>query len=135
MNELIQNTIQPLMAALVMAIITVVGAKLTQYLHAKTGIELDAATVAKAENAATQAVMAVEEKAAAQASQKLAAWTSSQKHQAAINMIISAVPTITQEQANNLVSAALAKVPGLGASGDLSVVKAPATVPTPAPAA
>lgn len=125
MEALIMNTIQPIMAVLVASIITIVGTKLTQYLHAKTGIVVDAALTAKAETAATQAVLAVEEKAAADAAAKIGAWTGGQKYSTAIDMVVSAVPTVTPEQAANLVNAALAKVPGLGASGDLSVAPAP----------
>ena len=125
MEQLMQNTIQPILTALVTAVIAALGALALKWIKTKTGIEISQDLAASAESAATKAVLAVEEKAAADAAAGAAKWASRQKYAAAIDLVVRAVPSVTPEQAGTLVNAALAKIPALGASGDMNKTPTP----------
>jgi hypothetical protein len=120
MEAVILNAIQPLLVSLVTIAIGIVTTYAAKWLKTKTGIELSQAATEEMQNAATTAVLAAEEKGCAAATK----WAGAQKLNFAVELLMKMVPKITPEQADNLVHSAIAKIPALGASGDLSAVDA-----------
>lgn len=110
------GTIQPVLISIFGAVLTAATAYLSKLLKDKFGLEISEATQQRLRGIAWDAVHSVEEQAAAALKEKGTAWASSDKHAAAINLILSRVPTLSQEDADSLVKSALGKIKGLGAS-------------------
>lgn len=77
----------------------------------KIGITLDVERQQQLEAAARQAVLRVEEAAAAAIKRKLPAWTSTDKLEHAVTDVITRVPRVDENEARAIVQAVL---PGLG---------------------
>jgi len=114
----VDNAIIPLVVSLVGALVSLVLVKLKN----KYNIELKAETEAWISKQAENAVQMVAEKAAAKLKYEKIKLTGNQKLDTAVAMLVTKVPTISRDQADQYIHAALARIPGLGATGDQSLV-------------
>lgn len=117
-NGLISNTLIPIIVALIGSLISLVLMKLKK----KLNIQVAAETEALIQNQAENAVQLVAEKAAAKLKFSGIKLTKNESLDFAIAALISKTPKLTREQAEQYVHAALARIPGIGATGDSSLV-------------
>ncbi len=130
MNNFITATLQPLLTALVTTVIPLLLVLICRWISKKTGIAISDSSQQKLEDIATKTVLYVEEKAAGSLKTAGEKWPSYLKYQQAIDRVLSLAPALTHEQADMLVHWALAKIPGVGATGVLGTAPAIAqTVP------
>jgi hypothetical protein len=123
----------PIFTALIMSLVAI----LLVYLQKKTGITLSADKQAFINTQAEVAVQMVAEKAASLMKYETIKMSSNDKLNAGAAFLVSMVPKLTPAQAENYVHAALARIPGVGATGDKALVAAsegvaacdPATTP------
>ena len=119
MENIFTNVLNPiLMTTIQILAVAAIGFGI-RFIRKKTGIQISQEEQRKMEDAAQKAVLAVEEIAANQIKQGLAKWEPDRKRSAAMDQLTAAVPTISHDQAYKLVSWAVAKIPGLGATGVL----------------
>ncbi len=117
-KDTVDNTIIPLLVALIGSLISIVMVKIKKRLN----IQLSAETEAWIQRQAEAAVQMVAEKAAAKIKYGKIALTKNEKLDMAIASLISKVPHLTKEQADAYIHAALARIPGIGTTGDQSLV-------------
>jgi len=115
-EHIFNDVFQPLAIALVTILTLLVLAYIIRFIAAKTGIQIGDAVWKKAEPMAVNAALAVEEKAMDLVKSKAVAWTSKQKLGEAVARLLELVPAVTPQQADTFIHAALAKIPGLGAT-------------------
>ncbi len=116
---IINGTLLPLAIAL----ITAMGSLLLLKLKQKYGIEISAETQAVIAQQAESIVQTVAEKAAAYAKEHVGTKMAGHEQlESAVVALMSRVPSLTREQADEQVHAALARIPGLGATGDAAYV-------------
>ena len=117
LKGLLNNTVIPLVISLVGALVSLVLLKLKN----KFNIELKAETEAWICTQAENAVQMVAEKAAG--SEKLIGLKvgSYDKLNQAIAWLITKAPALTREQADAYIHAAIARIPGVGSTGDQSL--------------
>lgn len=118
MEHLFDAVLNPLATSFIEVLVVVLIGFIINFVRKKTGIKISEALQKKAETAAVQAVLAVEETAASKLKDKSETWLSKRKHGEAFKRIINVVPEISKEQADELVHWAVAKIPGLGATKD-----------------
>lgn len=116
---LMSQTLLPALAALALGILT----RFLNQLGAKYKIESLTQTDGFLQSLAAQGIAKAEELAATYVNSK-AALSGTDKLSIAVNYIIGVMPKVTPEQATSLVHAMLAKIPGVGATGDTAVVVA-----------
>lgn len=119
MEQIITNTIQPILVSLISALVPVLIALACRFLAKKTGIAISDASQAKLEDIAKKSVLAVEEKATASFKISGEKWPTYLKHQGAMDRIFALAPSLSHDQADLLVYWAVAKIPGIGATGVL----------------
>lgn len=117
LKDLLNNTVIPLVISLVGALVSLALLKLKN----KFNIELKAVTEEWIQKQAERAVQMVAEKAAA--SEKVSGLKvgSNDKLNTAIAWLITKVPALTQDQADAYIHAAIARIPGVGATGEQSL--------------
>jgi len=117
LKALLNDTVIPLVISLVGALVSLALLKLKN----KFNIELKAETEAWIQRQAESAVQMVAEKAAA--SEKISGLKvgSNDKLNTAIAWLITKVPALTQDQADAYIHAAIARIPGVGATGEQSL--------------
>ncbi len=116
-KDTVDNTIIPLLVALIGSLISIVMVKIKKRLN----IQLSAETEAWIQRQAEAAVQMVAEKAASKIKYNKIALTKNEKLDMAIASLVSKVPHLTKEQADAYIHAALARIPGIGATGDASL--------------
>jgi len=115
-DAFITNTVQPLVLSLLGVIVAGAVTYLTNLLKKKFGLEISNATQERIRTVAFDAVHAAEEKGAAYLKEKGEKRASESKYNDAINFVLAKVPTLSREEADEKIHAALAMVKGLGAS-------------------
>lgn len=110
METLIDAIVKTLGGALLVALIA-----LAAKLYTRMGIALTVERQQQLESAARQAVMRIEELAAAQLKLGLAAWNGPQKLSAAVTDIVDKLPRVDRSEAERIVQAVLPSL-GLGAT-------------------
>lgn len=118
LQGVVSGTVIPLVVALVGSLISLVLLKL----KSKLNIQLSEETEAWIARQAESAVQMVAEKAAKGIKYGSLHLTSSQKLDMAVASLISKIPRLTREQADGYIHAALARIPGVGATGEQSLV-------------
>lgn len=116
-KDLIDNTIMPLLIALVGSLVGVVLLKIRTKLNLNISRDTEAWLGKQAENA----VQLVAEKAAATLKYDAMKVTGKEKLDMAIAALITKAPDLTREQADAYIHAALARISGEGATGDKAV--------------
>lgn len=116
-DKFVDGTLQPLLMSIVGLVVSAAVTSLSVMLKRKWGLEIGAETQRRISAVALDAVHVVEEQSAAYAKEKGEKWLSANKHQAAISFMLGKVPTLTKDEADEKVTAALAMVKGLGATG------------------
>ena len=124
LSQFVDNTIQPVVLSVIGALTPLLMALGCRFLTKVTGINVSQASQQQLEGVAEKAVLSVEEKAAASLKTAGEAWTGYQKHQEAVDTILALAPSLTQGQADTLVHWAVAKIPGIGATGVLGATPA-----------
>ncbi|MDP3012688.1 MAG: phage holin, LLH family [Candidatus Subteraquimicrobiales bacterium] len=119
-KDVINNTIIPLIVALIGSLLSIVLVKLKN----KYNIQLSAENEEWIKKQAESAVQAVAEKAAAKLKYEKVNPAKNEKLNMAIAYLISKVPKLTKEQADAYIHAAIARIPGVGATGEQSLVPA-----------
>lgn len=119
MEQFITDTLQPILTAIITTIVPLLLALACRWISKKTGIAISDASQQKLEDIATKAVLTVEEKATASLKQSGEKWPAYLKHKEAFDRIMTLAPALSHEQAEMLVYWAVAKIPGLGATGIL----------------
>ena len=117
LKGVVDNTVIPLLISLVGILGSIVLVKLKN----KFNIQLAAETEAWINKQAENAVQLVAEKAAAQIKWDKVAIGNSDKLNMAIASLVTKVPKLTEDQADGYIHAALARIPGLGATGEASL--------------
>jgi hypothetical protein len=117
-KDVVDNTIIPLLVALIGSLISIVLVKIKK----KLNIQLSTETEAWIQRQAEAAVQMVAEKAASKIKYGNIALTKNEKLDMAIASLVSKVPHLTKEQADAYIHAALARIPGVGATGEQSLV-------------
>jgi hypothetical protein len=117
-NGVINNTLIPIIIAFIGSLVSLILIKLKK----KLNIQVAAETEAWLQNQAESAVQLVAEKAAARLKVEKVSFTKNEKLNIAIAALISKAPKLTREQADEYVHSALARIPGIGATGDASLV-------------
>ena len=112
------DKLEPIVASLVGTIVSTAVAYLSLMLKKKWGLEIGAETQRRISAVAFDAVHVVEEQAAAHLKEKEEKWLSTSKHQAAISYVLSKIPTLSKDEADEKVTAALAMIKGMGATGN-----------------
>lgn len=120
-DDLFVKFIEPFLVTTTGALISALCAYGVRFLSAKTGIVLSESAQAHIEHAAENAVYYVEEKATAAVKSGLNKWSGTQKILAAVEHLTANVPGITTERAEEMVHSAIARIPGLGATGFLTM--------------
>lgn len=118
-SQFITNTIEPILVSIVGTLTPILIALACRFIAKKTGINISQASQQQLEQLAEKSVLAVEEKATASLKTAGEKWTGYQKHQEALDNILALAPTLSRDQADLLVHWAVAKIPGLGATGVL----------------
>ncbi|MFA5452910.1 MAG: hypothetical protein WC248_05015 [Candidatus Methanomethylophilaceae archaeon] len=113
-NTILCNFAIPVMTAFVLGLIGVAIATLKK----KWGLELSEQTETAIKSAAKVAVLAMEEKAAAYAVNQAGKITGAEKFATVVNELIGKFPTLTEKQAEKYANAAIAVLPGIGATGE-----------------
>lgn len=111
------NTVLPVAVSLIGGLVALVLAKLRQKLNIQIAKETDAWIQQQAE----AAVQMVAEKAAARLKYNTMIMTKNQKLDMALAALLAKVPAISKEQADSYIHAALARIAGVGATGDKSL--------------
>ncbi|HSW64298.1 MAG TPA: hypothetical protein VLH56_13470 [Dissulfurispiraceae bacterium] len=111
------NTVLPVAVSLIGGLVALVLAKLRQKLNIQIAKESDAWIQQQAE----AAVQMVAEKAAARLKYNTMIMTKNQKLDMALAALLAKVPAISKEQADSYIHAALARIAGVGATGDKSL--------------
>jgi hypothetical protein len=128
LSDFLKQTVFPILGALVLGFIS--------WAVKAFGTKYKIAALADNNNflmqIAAQAVAFAEEKGAAYA-KNASPLTNSDKLNSAIAYVIQMAPKVTQEQAQSLVTSALASLPGVGATGTSAVGVAPAEATPVAP--
>lgn len=124
MEHLFDQFLQPIVRESLALLVALALGLLARWIHKRTGIEVSRAVQDRARDAALQAVLAVEEIAMAQAKKGVKQWLGERKHKEAIDLLLGSVPALSYEKARDLVYWAVARVPGLGATGVLGDGKA-----------
>lgn len=115
-STFLSQTILPILGALVLGFVSWAA----KYIGAKFKIDALTADNNFVTNIAAQAVAFAEEKAANYAKQAQPL-SNNDKLNAAIAYVMQMAPKVTQEQAQSLVTSALAMLPGVGATGNAAV--------------
>jgi cytolysin (calcineurin-like family phosphatase) len=117
LKGLLNDTVIPLVISLVGALVSLALLKLKN----KFSLELKAETESWIRSQAENAVQMVAEKAAA--SEKLSGLKvgSNDKLNQAIAWLVTKVPALTNDQADAYIHAAIARIPGVGSTGDQSL--------------
>jgi hypothetical protein len=115
-GQFVDGTLQPLLLSLFGTVVTTAVTYLSLLLKRKWGLEIGAETQRRIGAVAFDAVHVVEEQAAAYAKEKGEKWLSANKHQAAVSFMLAKVPSLTKDEADEKVTAALAMIKGLGAT-------------------
>lgn len=118
-NSFVTNTLQPLILSLLGTVVTVAVAYFSGILKKKFGLELSEKITTRLRGIAWDAVNLAEEKAALYLKTAGEKMLSTTKYAGAYNYVFDKVPTISPEEADALIHAALAKVKGLGATAEL----------------
>lgn len=113
------NTLQPVILSLLGTLVTVIVAQLGAVVKKRWGLELSAEIEEKLQRVAYDAVHAAEEAGASWLKQKGEKMVSGAKYGEAINYMLARAPSLTSEEADRYVTAALGKTKGLGASAEL----------------
>jgi len=113
----VSDTVIPLLVSFIGILISIVLIKLKNKFNVQLSTETEAWINKQAENA----VQLVAEKAAAKVKWDNVAIGSSDKLNMAIASLVTKVPKLTEDQADGYIHAALARIPGLGATGDASL--------------
>ena len=113
-NTILCNFAIPVMTAFVLGLIGVAIATLKK----KWGLELSEQTETAIKNAAKVAVLAMEEKGAAYLVETSKKITGGEKFASVVNELINKFPTLTEKQAEKYANAAIAALPGIGATGE-----------------
>jgi hypothetical protein len=116
----VNGFIIPISTALIMSLVSL----LLVYLQKKTGITLSSDKQKFINDQAEVAVQMVAEKAATLMKYETIKMSSNDKLNAGAAFLVSMVPKLTPAQAQNYVHAALARIPGVGATGDNALVAA-----------
>lgn len=117
-KDVVEGAVLPLIVSLVGILVSIVLVKLKN----KFNIQLSAETEAWINKQAENAVQLVAEKAAAKIKYENIKLSGNEKLDMAIASLITKVPKITREQADSYIHAALARIPGIGATGEASLV-------------
>jgi hypothetical protein len=120
LGAFLTNTVLPVLGSLVAALVSLILLAIRKKTGIQAGAEYDAWLAKQAETA----VQMVAEKAAAAVKLDQMKFTSSEKLEMAIAALVSKAPKLTEEQADQYVHAALARIPGLGATADAAFVPA-----------
>ena len=115
---LVTDTVIPLVVSLVGALLSAVLIKLKK----KFNVQLSAETEDWINKQAENAVQMVAEKAAAKIKYENIQLTGSEKLNMAIAALVTKVPKVTRDQADQYIHAALARISGLGATGDKALI-------------
>ena len=110
---LLRGDVWPIIGALVSGLLSL----LLNKIRIKTGLQISGERQEQLDRLARQAVAMAEEKAAALIKGNVTTITGKTKLDLAIAHIIAMTPAVSVEQADALVHAALAKIPGVGATG------------------
>ena len=114
-QTLLTNILLPILLSIVSALVSIVLLKLKK----KYNLDIDAATEKKINDAAENAIHMVEEKAASKIMDTCTkSLSNDDKLNMAIAKLVQKVPAITREKADAYVHAALARMSGVGATGD-----------------
>lgn len=127
MDQIINELIKTVIDAAVVTIIPLVVAFIVQQIR-KTGLEISAQSQARLQVIAENAVLAVEEWAADRVKRAIPT-ANSQKYARALEIVLEKVPGISEDEAHDLIHAALPKV-GVGATDFLAKVREAATNPS-----
>ena len=119
LGQFVTDTLQPVLISVIGTLVPLLLTLLCRWISKKTGIAISDASQAKLESIAEKAVLYVEEKAAGSLKTAGEKWPSYVKHQQAVDMVLKLAPALTGDQADALVHWAVAKIPGLGATGVL----------------
>jgi hypothetical protein len=120
LKSAVNGFIIPILTALIIS----VASLLLVFLQKKTGITLSADKQAFINSQAETAVQMVAEKAASLLKYENIKMSTNEKLNSGAAFLVSIVPKLTPEQAQNYVHAALARIPGIGATGDNALVTA-----------
>ncbi len=115
MEDLIVNTLTPLVQGLIAVMIPMLLGILTRYFYKKTGIEVSQDAVAMVEKLAAQAVLKAEGRAMRYVADKGEKVLSRTKHKDAVDKLLAMAPDLTNEEAKHYVDMAVASIPGIGA--------------------
>ena len=118
LSSLFTDTILPIIVSLVGGLVGLILLTVKK----KLNVQLSAETEAWISKQAETAVQGVAEKAAAKFKGSNISFSKNEKLEAAIASLITKVPHLTPEQADGYIAAALARIPGVGATGDASLV-------------
>jgi hypothetical protein len=116
-KDVINNTLIPLVVALVGSLISILLVKIKKRLNIQISAETEFWIRKQAENA----VQLVAEKAAAKVKLDGVTITSNEKLNMALAALITKVPDLSKEQADAYIHAALARISGEGATKDQTV--------------
>jgi len=115
-DNFVSNTLQPCILSVLGLVVTGAVGYLSGLLKKKFGLEISTAMATRINQVAYNSVMAVEESAAAYLKEKGNKIVGETKHAQAVEMILQKVPSLSKEEADNLVLSAIGMVKGLGAS-------------------
>lgn len=118
LNGLLMNTIIPLAAAIAIALVD----WLLIAFKKRMGLQFTAESESLLRQEAEQAVQMVAERAAKLMKHENIKLPANAKLNAAVKMLIEKVPELTQQQAADLVHAALARIRGAGSTGNETFV-------------
>lgn len=122
-GEAIVYVIYAVLVPLAVAFLTAMGGMLLAKLKTKYGLQVTAYHQNIVEQAAESAVQMAAEKAAAYAKIHGDIWPSGNSMlNQAVTALVGRVPSLTREQADEYIHAALARIPGLGATGNATYV-------------
>lgn len=117
-NNVLINTVAPLFVALIGGLVSMILAVVKK----KLNIQLSVQTEAWIQSQAEHACQMVAEKAAAQLKISGLKLQGHEMLGMAAAALISRVPALTQDKAEEYIHAAFARIPGLGATGDASLI-------------
>jgi len=118
LKQVINETLIPLLVSVVGALVSLVLIKVKQKLNLNISQQQEAWINRQAENA----VQFVAEKTAAKLKIDNISFTSNEKLETAIAYLITRAPKLTRDQADQYIHAAIARIPGAGATNDRSLI-------------
>lgn len=118
LKQVINETLIPLLVSVVGALLSIVLVKIKEKLNLNISEEKEEWINRLAENA----VQFVAEKTAAMLKINSISFTSNEKLETAIAYLIARVPKLTRDQADQYIHAAIARIPGAGATNDRSLI-------------